>query len=248
VSVLLPLGITPKTFSKIAREAYVCAAAAKSRLRSGKVNYSKVAALTGLPRADIKRILSQATNGVGRDDRARTPSERVVKGWLTDRRFCTLQGNPKSLVISGAATSFQRLVKEYGGDISARAVLDELIGAKLARSVEGKVVLKISKPVQRKTRLGTLARLIPTLVDSFKIAAHKPESAIDSSFYRLALPASTDADLRLIRERCMTSIRSLLYGLKESLELQPSQPAGNRLPKHLLTVSVLLAEIDLGGS
>jgi hypothetical protein len=244
VSVLLPLGVTPKAFSKIAREGYIRAAASKSRLRNGKVNHSKVAALTGLPRAEIKRILSRPTHGFEPDHRARTPSERVVDGWLTDRRFRTRDGHPKSLVVDGKPLSFQRLVKEYGGDISPRAVLEELMRSKVVRRIEDRLALKVSRLPRGKRTLGTLARLIPTLVDSLRIAAREPASAIDSSLYRLTLQAATETDLVLVRERCLTSVRSLLYGLKESLERQPTLPLSNRIPRHLLTVTVLLAETD----
>lgn len=244
VSVLLPLGVTPKALSKVAREAYIRVAASKSRLRNGKVNHSKVAALTGLPRAEIRRILSRPSHRFEPDARARTPSERVVNGWLTDRRFRTQRGVPRSLAFAGQAISFQRLVKEYGGDISPRAVLQELESSRVVQSIEGRLTLRIFHRRHRKPSLGTLTRLIPTLVDGLRIAEREPANAVDSSLYRLMLPASTEADLMLIRERCLTSTRSLLYGLKDSLEQQPTIPARNRLPKHFLTVTVLLTESD----
>src|SRR6516162_6449138 len=55
--VLLPRGMTPKRFAALARSAFVQAASDMSRLRNGRVNHSRVAAQTGLTRADVKRSL-----------------------------------------------------------------------------------------------------------------------------------------------------------------------------------------------
>ena len=54
---LVPRGMTPKVFGEISRHAFVHAAARISRQANGRINHSRVAALTGLSRAEVKRIL-----------------------------------------------------------------------------------------------------------------------------------------------------------------------------------------------
>lgn len=239
---LLPRGITPKRFSNLARDAFVRAAASNSRLRNGKVNHSKVAALTGLPRKEIKRILNRTIANLESRRTTSMPSARVVHGWLTDSRFVTQRGKPKSLAIRGAKSAFERLVREYGGDISPRAVLEELIRSRKVLRTGDRLRLQISKLPVARAGLGTLTRIIPTLVDSLRIASRVEGTAIDSFLYRLKLHAPSTAELALIRERCSSSIQSLLYGLNESLKRQFTIPLRKRSSRHALTITVLLRQ------
>lgn len=239
---LLPHGITPNTFSRLAREAFVNAAADRSRLRNGRINQSKVAALTGLPRREISRILNSRVAGFEADRKTRTPIERVVQGWLTDPRFISLNGDPKTLIIGGAGSSFARLVKKYGGDISPRAVLEELARSRVVRTEGRRLALRSPKFPRARRNLGALSQVIPTLVDGLRIATRKPTIPLDAQLHRLTLYANTEAELVLIRQRCLSSIQSLLCGLKDSLERQVTIPVRKRAPRHTLCITVLLAD------
>jgi hypothetical protein len=239
--VLLPCGVTPTSFSKRAREAFIRAAAGQARLRNGKLNHSKIAALTGLPRKEIRRILKHPRDCLEPDSIIRSPSERVVRGWLTDRRFLTQQSRPKSLIVSGGALSFERLVKEYGGDVSPRAVLEELVRSRTVRRAGQRLELRAARLQNPRSGLGPLARVIPTLVDGLRIASRQPATAIGSMLYRLRLQATTEAELALIRQRCSSAVQSLLHGLKESLEHEFTRPVRKRSSTHVLNVTVLLA-------
>lgn len=241
---LLPRGITPQRFSRIARQAFIRAAAERSRLKNGRVNRSKVAALTGLTRREIKQILDlDQSNAKPKENRsARTPTARVVQGWLTDRRFLTKQGHPKMLTNNGGNSSFQRLVKDYGGDISPRAVLEELAQGKAIRVFGRQIELKAARISTAKAHLGALSRMLPTLIDFLRIASVERKNQLDPLLYRLQLHASNEAELGLIRERCQSGIRSLLQGLQESLEHQITIPMRKRTAGHAIHVTVLLAD------
>jgi hypothetical protein len=243
--VLLPRGVTPTSFAKLARKAFIRAAASQARLGNGKLNHSKIAALTGLPRKEIKRILKHPTVGFGSDFTNCRPPDRVVRGWLTDRRFLTRQNRPKSLAVSEGSFSFGRLVKEYGGDVSPRAVLEELVRAKTVRRAGDRLKLQATRRQNRVDGLGPLNRVIPTLVDGLRIASHRSTSPIGSALYRLRLQAATEVELALIRQRCTSAIQSLLHGLKESLEHEFTRPVRQRSSRHALTVTVLLGDADI---
>lgn len=238
---LLPCGVTPTRFSRLAREAFIRAATGQARLRNGKLNHSKIAALTGLPRKEIRRVLKHPTNCLESDSTTLRPSERAVQGWLTDRRFLTRQNRPKSLVWSRGTLSFERLVKEYGGDVSPRAVLEELVRSRIVRRAGARLELQAARLQNPRSGLGPLTRVIPTLVDGIRSASRHPSSAIGSVLYRLRLQATTEPELGLIRQRCSSAVQSLLQGLKESLEHEFSRPPRKRLSTHSLTVTVLLA-------
>jgi hypothetical protein len=175
----------------------------------------------------------------------RVPSERVVRAWLTDRRFLTRHGHPRSLGLAGETPSFERLVKEYGGDVSPRAVLEELMRSRTVRRAGQRLELQAFKLPPSKNRLGSLARVIPTLVDGLRIATGQPESTIDSRLYRLRLHAATETEFALIRQRCSSAVQSLLHGLKESLDHDVTIPTRKRSPLHGITVTVLLVDTDI---
>ena len=121
-------GMTARSFERLARYAFVHAATKGSTFVNGRVNYSRVAARTGLTRAEVKRVLSAASSWL----RVRTgPLERVLLGWRTDRLFIDQRHRPRSLAISGNRHSFANLTKRYSKDVPYRAVLEELrrIGA-----------------------------------------------------------------------------------------------------------------------
>lgn len=133
-------------------------------------------------------------------------------------------------------------MKEYGGDISPRAVLEELVRSRTARRVGGRLELLTSRLPYSRSGLGPLARVIPTLLDGLRVAARQPASTIDSMLYRLNLRAATEAELALVRQRCSSAVQSLLHGLKESLEEEFTTGAPKRSSTHGLSLTVMLAD------
>jgi hypothetical protein len=90
-----------------------------------------VAILTGLTRNEVERITQDIAY-------SRTPSTanlnrigRMLAGWHQDPEFTGPYGLPLELAITSSGTSFQTLNQRYGGDISAKEMLEELerIGA-----------------------------------------------------------------------------------------------------------------------
>lgn len=136
-------GMTAKNFERLARYAFVQAATKGSTFVNGRVNYSRVAARTGLTRAEVKRVLSasnswlQVRNG---------PLERVILGWRTDRHFIDPRRRPRRLVIAGHRRSFANLTKRYAKDVPPKAVLEELrrIGAVVISGTSVKLNTRLS--------------------------------------------------------------------------------------------------------
>lgn len=122
-------GITAKGFEALARYAFVRAATQGSTFVNGRVNYSRVAARTGLTRAEVKRVLSAGSNSWSQVRSG--PLQRVVLGWRTDRHYIDQYRRPRRLVVAGHNNSFAKLTKRYARDVPHKAVLEELrrIGA-----------------------------------------------------------------------------------------------------------------------
>ena len=238
--VLLPRGLTPKRFSELARSAFVQAAADMSKLRNGKVNHSRVAAQTGLSRADVKRLLTINMFDSVRADQ--TPLSRVISGWRTDRKFADKDGSPKRLRISGTRASFTGLVKKYGGDVPYRAVLDELRRIGAVSVDEDSVQLQSSHHHCQRHDFVFLSPVLPALVDGIRIASTKARPRAASSIHRLSLPVETEVDLAIVRDRCASSAKAMLEGLGHSLGTQVTVPKRRVKSAYSFTITVLLAE------
>lgn len=239
--VLLPRGMTPKRFGELARSAFVQAAADMSRLRNGRINYSRIAAQTGLTRADVKRLLKD--NVTNSTKHGQTAVERVIQGWRTDREFLTRPGYPKRLPISSAKGSFAQLVRKYGGDVPHRAVLDELRRIGAVNDIEGTVQLQGSPHLRQRHNFGFLSPVLPALVDGLRIASARAQrSNTPSLIQRLSLSPETELDLAIVRDRCTSSAQSMLDGLAHSLSTQVTVPRRARKPSYSFTVTVLLSE------
>jgi len=236
--VLLPRGMSPKWFSELARSAFVQAAADIARLRNGRVNHSRVAAQTGLTRADVKRLLKQ--NAFQSRKRGQTAVERVMDGWLADPEFALRTGQAKKLKIAGHRGSFAHLVKKYGGDVPHRAVLDELRRIAAVTDSDGAVQLRRSLQLRQRNNFAFLSPVIPVLVDALRLASKRDCFGAASSIQTLSIPAETELDLAFVRDRCNSSALSMLDGLAHSLSAGRKMRRGSSM--HSISVTVLVVD------
>lgn len=232
--------MTPKGFNELARYAFVRAATEMSRLRNGRINYSRVAAQTGLSRAEVKRLLANEAVDPLRSEHA--PTERVINGWRTDRLFADRPGRPRRLRITGSRTSFAGLVKKYGGDVTHRAILDELRRIGAVKDNGETVWLQASPSFHKRHSFAFLSPVLPILVDGIRIASKRDGAPSASAVQRLTLPVESEVDLAIVRERCSSSSRSMLDGLGESLGTSVTVPRTRRNPEYSFTITVLLVE------
>jgi hypothetical protein len=239
---LLPRGMTPKLFGELSRYAFVHAAAQISQRANGRVNHSRVAALTGLSRADVKRILlnGDAISPIGRSEQM--PIERVLHAWRIDRRFSDSRGNPKRLRVSGTSTSFAVLAKLYGGDVPHRAMLDELRRIGAVRRKGKDVVLTTVRVLRQRRRPASLSSVIPALIDGIRLAAACETSREPPSIYRLTIPVQSAVQVAIVRERCLSTVTTMLNGLEETLGGQIIPAKSRRTQQHSFVLTVLFAQ------
>jgi hypothetical protein len=182
-SLLLALDITPLRLAQIARASFVKAGALSARKRkSGRPHLARIAALTGLSRAEVKRIVS-ANFGIGELEPEHSPrSLRVLNAW----RNATHRGRnklPSELKIVGTAPSFQALCKQHSGDIPYRVILDELVQRGCAHLIPTRKSVGISKKrVKRPGRQRDLnsllfaAALLADLAESDRVLVRRKET------------------------------------------------------------------------
>jgi len=130
VRLLLRNGVAYADFSDVARRVFVEVASEDFGLPGRKQSVSRVSVLTGVNRKEVKRLLEEPEQpeDITKDNNR---AARVVSGWMRDKEFKTGKGNsakPKKLDWgNNLEGGFEDLVKRYSGDMTARAILDELL-------------------------------------------------------------------------------------------------------------------------
>lgn len=127
VRILLRHGISHAEFAELARKVYVNEATNHFHIPGRKQSVSRVAVLTGLSRKEVLRLQQTTESAPLMEKAPLNRATRVITGWTTDAEFIDAKGQPLPLPSSGAGASFSTLIKRYSGDITAGAILDELI-------------------------------------------------------------------------------------------------------------------------
>lgn len=128
--ILLRQGITYAELSEVIKTVFVETAAQEFRVPGKKMSKARIAIVTGLTRKEVQRLSEKDAE---RRFTTRTNSSRigrVLSGWHTDPDFTGPYGMPLELrydsEVPGDAT-FVRLVQRFSGDMTPRAMLDELL-------------------------------------------------------------------------------------------------------------------------
>jgi hypothetical protein len=141
VRILLRNGVAYGSLADAIRKCYVDVAFEDFSPAGKKQTVSRVSALTGLTRKEVKRLheLDAADHEASQERYNR--ALRVISGWMNDRRFLDAKGKPVELSLDSGEKSFELLVKEYSGDIPTRAMLAMLEEAGSVKNEQGKVKL-----------------------------------------------------------------------------------------------------------
>ena len=93
VHILLRNGIAFGTFSELVRKVYVDVAFADFAPDGKKQTVSRISALTGLTRKEVKRLLELDTPDDTASQERFNRGIRVISGWVNDRRFLIPMGS-----------------------------------------------------------------------------------------------------------------------------------------------------------
>jgi hypothetical protein len=145
VELMFDAGITVAEFSRLVRERAVRSAASRIKSESGRSSKSRVAIITGLPRAEVARILN-ADDAFFSKRPDQHPARRVLAAWYNKQRFLAANGDPAVLPIFGKQKSFEQLVGIHSGGIPVRAMLDQLTQVDAVEILPGQRV-KARSPV-----------------------------------------------------------------------------------------------------
>ena len=129
IRLALKRGIGHGQFAELVKRAFVETALADFAVPGRKPSISRIAVITGLTRKEASRLVHDDDTPSQTGTRRRVNrAARVVSAWVGDEKYRDGRGAPASLPFeSGSGASFSSLVAEHSGDVTPRAVLDELM-------------------------------------------------------------------------------------------------------------------------
>jgi hypothetical protein len=125
-------------FINVAKVVFVNAAEEEILKTSPKVNVSRISALTGIYRDDVRRLYKD------RESHSEQPLSvlgRVIGQWEQDKRFLSSNGKPRALTYQGTKAEFQRLVAAVSKHLNPGTVLFELARIGAVKKTKGMLQL-----------------------------------------------------------------------------------------------------------
>ena len=130
IRILLRYGVSYAEFSEVVKTGFVTVAAQEFRVPGKKMSKARIAIVTGLTRKEVQRLSSgdQEERFTLKTNLSRIT--RVLSGWHTDPDYTGPYGMPLEVRYDSDVPNdctFVRLVQQYSGDMTPRAMLDELL-------------------------------------------------------------------------------------------------------------------------
>lgn len=136
IKLLLRYDVSHSEFSELAKRSYVDVAYKYFIVPNRKKTINRVSVITGLSRKEVVRLAKLDHDAPPVTKGPLNRAVRVISGWLRDPDFLDNDAYPKVLPLRGDGITFQELVQRYSGDVTARAILDELIRTGAAERVQ----------------------------------------------------------------------------------------------------------------
>lgn len=130
VRILLKHGVTYAEFSEVIKTVFVAVAAQEFRVPGKKMSKARIAIVTGLTRKEVHRIAEKHGEDGGEERTNLSRIGRVLSGWHTDPEFIGPYGMPLEVRYDSPNehdVTFVKLVQRFSGDMTPRAMLDELL-------------------------------------------------------------------------------------------------------------------------
>lgn len=238
---LLAAGIKSPQFAAMMRLAFFRAASASAKLGNERINQSSVAAMTGLTRPQVRKFARQTHPALPeRTDRI----ENVVDAWATDPKFADRNRGPNRLPISGRGSTFQSLVRKYGGDLPHKAVLREMLRHELVSIREGHVSMRRAvRRTREEARLNALSRSLTELLGGPRSAAPASLRTIN---VEVAYPSASEKGRLLLHKRTSERLLAFLASIQASgVAAAVESPASKRQTAKVCRTRVMLVTEEL---
>lgn len=131
IRILVRVGIGYRDVSALLKSLYVEVATEEFGVRGRPTNVSRVAAMTGLSRKEVRLFRQRGGSGVADKEELErlNPPAQLLHHWFSDQAYTTPSGDPVALPFGGSGRSFSELVRLICGDIPPGAIRAELARA-----------------------------------------------------------------------------------------------------------------------
>jgi hypothetical protein len=136
INLCLRCGISYTEFSQLSRSLYISVASSEFGLRGRPTNASRVAAMTGISRKEIRKVREAADTTRWTPAMEVSPVNLLLHYWHFDDDFSLAPGIPAPIPAEGK-NSFHELARRYAGDIPTGAIREELKRAKVIEESNG---------------------------------------------------------------------------------------------------------------
>lgn len=187
IRVLMRNDISHGEFAELAKHAYIDVAREHFTLPGRKMTHSRVAVVTGLNRKEVMRLSGQSPEQLRPRKGTTNRALRVVTGWLTDADFLDASQNPRHLDLKDELSGFPKLASAYSGDITSRALLDELQRLELVDIVDGEVLLLNRGYIPHNDPRELLEIMGTCASDLLETAAHNIEHDTSQNYFQRQL-------------------------------------------------------------
>ena len=188
VRLMLRNGLSHSEFVEISKRVYVSVAETEPEFQVGnrKQSVSRISVLTGLNRKEVAKV--QDLPPVGEFEvTSHNRAAQVINGWLRDTDFL-VDDEPIDLSEEGTDASFTKLVKKYSGDMTVRAVKDELLRLGAVRVLEdGRLRLCAKAYIPQNSNVQKLQMLGESTADLLSTLDHNLQNSLDESRLQLTL-------------------------------------------------------------
>ena len=132
-------GIKHREVAEILKLAFIKASLEELADLNAIANTSKLSAVTGLQRKDIRRLIEQKETNLPKGNLL----TKVIGAWRSDPRFSLKRRTPRVLNYEGADSEFSMLVRSVSTDLNTYTVLFELERVGAVEKNKGQVELKV---------------------------------------------------------------------------------------------------------
>ena len=215
VRLLLKHSFPYSAFESIAKRVYVETAMEDFALPGKKPSISRAAILTGLTRKDCNLLLAEPSSRADIAAVHYNRAARVLTAWVRDKRYAGPDGAPQPLTMDGP-DGFAELVRLHGGDVPARAVLDELqrVGA-VQTLADGRIGPRERAYVPHDSMVRKLAIMGTDVGELIETISHNIEhDAADARYQRKVMHVGIPVEaLPAFRAMSARQSQALLEGL-----------------------------------
>lgn len=191
VRILVRHGVSYAEISEVLKNVFVEVAERDFNLPGRRTSQSRVAILTGLSRKEVakqKAILDSGDAPSIASNLNRVA--RVLEAWHMEPEFTGIYGLPLDLPFeSESGPSFVELVRRFSGDMSARAMLDELLHVGAVQELASgafKVLMHAYVPEQlRPDALQRFGEVVRDFVSTYEHNMHRKPEGPPGRFERI---------------------------------------------------------------